>query len=181
MPREAELRLSHWRAQWRTRNCSQEGRVPWGSDTGNRALGAAERKCQSWTQQPCSSTIPLDSHARASPLNLGDKHVLPCGPQSRQLISLLGLGDKWASILSPEPLSQRVHNELPSAAVEVEGNQNQLLENTFKRLCLLPNPLLFSPLSSSPPQLYSSLLPGEVVDCHVGTGWGPSSQRSPLS
>lgn len=89
------------------------------------------------------------------------------------------MGNNWASILSPEPLSQHMHNELPSAAVKVEGNQNQLVENTFKRL--FPSlPLLcflLSPLS----QFCSPLLPIEVIDCHVETGWDPTSQRSPFS
>lgn len=104
---------------------------------------------------PCSRLRP--------PLTLVTR-VLPCGPRSRELISLLGLGTEWASILSPEPLSQHTHIALPCAAVRAEGNQNPLLENSPKGSVspsllgphtLYPTPLSFllfpSPCLSSAP------------------------------
>lgn len=99
-------------------------------------------------------------------------------------------------ILWPEPLSQHVHNELPSAVMKAEDNQNQFLENISKdsvspSFCTprppYPTPLSFlllSPLLSSAP-LCSPLLrserPCDCQQCVWGPGWGPTRQRAPLS
>lgn len=81
------------------------------------------------------------------------------------------MGNNWASILSPEPLSQHMHNELPSAAVKVEGNQNQLVENTFKRLFPSLPPSLFSSFSSVSVLLSSAPNRGHRLSC--GDWLGP--------